>query len=62
MPVSLARLARWACLGALLAGTIGCASRNGVEAWRHDAPAGVYPAGEMSGEPVYRVGMRRALY
>jgi hypothetical protein len=54
-----ARLARWACLGALVTTLIGCS--NNVTAWRKDDPGGLYPAGEMSGEPTFGVGWRRRL-
>jgi hypothetical protein len=54
-------LARWACLGAFLTILAGCAG-NQFNAYRKDAPGGVYPAGEMSGEPAYYVGWRHRLY
>ena len=59
-PANPARLARWACLGALVTVLVGCG--DNVTAWRKDDPGGLYPAGEMSGEPTFGVGWRRRLY
>jgi hypothetical protein len=53
-------LARWACLGALVTVLIGCS--DNVTAWRKDDTGGLYPAGEISGEPTFGIGWRRRLY
>jgi len=53
-------LARWACLGALVTVLVGCS--DNVTAWRKDDPGGLYPAGEISGEPTFGIGWRRRLY
>jgi len=55
-----ARVARWACLGALVTALVGCS--DNVTAWRKDNSGGLYPAGEISGEPTFGVGWRRRLY
>jgi hypothetical protein len=55
-----ARLARWACLGALATILAGCG--DNVTAWRKDNSGGLYPAGEISGEPTFGIGWRRRLY
>ena len=60
-PVAPALLARWACLGVFVTILVGCADR-GITAWRKDDPGGVYPAGEMSGEPTFGIGYRHRLY
>lgn len=59
-PANLARLARWACLGVLVTVLVGCS--NNVTAWRKDDSGGLYPAGEISGEPTFGIGWRRRLY
>jgi hypothetical protein len=53
---------RWFCLSAVVLSLGACASGKGFTAGRQDAPAGVYPAGELSGGPVYHVGWKRPLY
>jgi hypothetical protein len=55
-----ARLARWACLGALVTALVGCS--DSVTAWRKENSGGLYPAGDISGEPTFGVGWRRPLY
>ena len=55
-----ARLARWAFLGALVTVIVGCS--DNVTAWRKDDPGGLYPEGEISGEPTFGIGYRRRLY
>ncbi|GEP52874.1 hypothetical protein [Reyranella soli] len=60
-PVKPALLARWACLGALVTVLAGCEG-EGITAWRKDDPGGIYPAGEMSGEPAFGIGWRHRLY
>ena len=60
IPANPARVARWACLGALVTVLVGCS--DNVTAWRKDDPGGLYPAGEISGEPTFGVGWRRRLY
>ena len=55
-----ARLARWACLGALATVLAGCG--DNVTAWRKDNSGGLYPAGDISGEPTFGIGWRRRLY
>ena len=59
-PANSARLARWACLGALVTVLVGCS--DNVTAWRKDDSGGLYPAGEISGEPTFGIGWRRRLY
>lgn len=59
-PANPARLARWACLGALAAVLVGCS--DNVTAWRKDNSGGLYPAGNISGEPTFGIGYRRRLY
>ena len=59
-PANPARLARWACLGALVTVLVGCS--DNVTAWRKDNSGGLYPAGDISGEPTFGVGYRRRLY
>ena len=58
-PGNPARMARWACLGALVTVLVGCS--DNVTAWRKDNSGGLYPAGEISGEPTFGVGWRRRL-
>jgi hypothetical protein len=53
-------LARWAFLGALVTVIVGCS--DNVTAWRKDDPGGLYPEGEISGEPTFGIGWRRRLY
>jgi hypothetical protein len=53
-------LARWACVGALVTALAGCG--DNVTAWRKDNSGGLYPAGEISGEPTFGIGWRRRLY
>ena len=60
-PVAPALLALWVGLGAFVAVLAGC-DAQGITAWRKDDPGGIYPAGEMSGEPTYGIGWRRRLY
>ena len=48
------------CLGALVTALVGCS--DNVTAWRKDNSGGLYPAGEISGEPTFGVGWRRRLY
>ena len=55
-----ARLARWACLGALVTALVGCS--DNVTAWRKENSGGLYPAGDIRGEPTFGVGWRRRLY
>lgn len=61
MRVEPALLARWACLGVFVTVLVGCADR-GITAWRKDDSGGIYPAGEMSGEPTFGIGYRHRLY
>jgi hypothetical protein len=56
------RSARCLCLGAVIATLAACADGKGLTAGKQDAPAGVYPAGELSGGSVYHIGWKRPLY
>ena len=50
----------WPCLGAFVTTLVGCS--DNVTAWRKDDPGGLYPAGEISGEPTFGIGWHRRLY
>lgn len=47
---------------AVLLAIVTTSCSNGFSGERKDAPAGVYPAGELSGNPIYHVTWTRPLY
>lgn len=47
---------------AVLLAIVTTSCSNGFSGERKDAPAGVYPAGDLSGEPTYHVTWTRPLY
>ena len=52
----------WTCVCIMAFMMTACSDGNRIGFSRQDAPGGVYPAGELSGEPTYHVEYYHRLY